>query len=363
MDRSSLTSLFSWTEELDHLYRQLIPAAGRTIEDVAEVLRVPSDDLRQQIDPLLDRGIVLVDDTDVLTVAEPGAAVTHMLTTQRELMQAMGEELGRITSVLPALLDAGPYSARHESDRVAGEVTDDADVIKLVRDWVQGSTGDIYFLRPEAHLLPGEEMVLAAVDQAIARGRRARVIYPTSALSEAPDILEARVEAGEEVRVVPDVIARMAIVGVWRAVVPEPLGLDSKRRVTLRQPAVVALCQAFFDVLWDRGSPVLDQRTVEDRRQALLIQLARGVKDEQIARNLGVSLRTVRRGGRRPAARARCRHEVSGRSRGCPAWSALSRGVRAGSSSRRRVPAATCGCVRDPRSHRRRTSRRPRRSR
>jgi DNA-binding CsgD family transcriptional regulator len=295
MDDEELASLFSWSPALDQLYRQLMPADGRTVAEVAEVLRVSPEELRAQLVPMIERGIVSVDD-DVVTVAEPGAAVTHMLSLQRRLMEAMGEELGRIISVLPALLDAGPFGPRPESDRVAGEVTDDLDVMKLLLDWVRGSTGDICLLRPEARRLEGEDVVLEALVQAVAGGRRVRSIYPAFALAETPELLEARVAAGEEVRVVPEVITRMVIVGVWRAIVPEPLGLESKRRVTMRQPAVVALCQAWFDLLWERGTPVLDAGGREDRRHALLVQLARGVKDEQIARTLDVSLRTVRRG-------------------------------------------------------------------
>lgn len=298
MDLSSLVSVFTWTPELDRLYRRLIPGTGRTVVEVAETLRIAPDDLREQMATLVDRGLVEVDEADVLTVAEPGAAVTHMISAQGALMSAMSDQLRLITSTLPALLDAGPYAARHESDRVAGEVVDGTDPASLLTEWVRTSTGSISILRPGRAEIPGESALMQAVDEAIAQGRVVRSVHETSVLSEVPGMLEERVALGEQVRVVPHLLTRMAIVGDWRVLVPEPLGVGSARRVVLRQPAVVQLCQAWFDLLWERGTPVLDPRAAQDRRQrrtVLLAQLANGVKDEQIARNLDVSLRTVRR--------------------------------------------------------------------
>jgi DNA-binding CsgD family transcriptional regulator len=53
-----------------------------------------------------------------------------------------------------------------------------------------------------------------------------------------------------------------------------------------------------FELMWDRAAPVPDMDFGDarpDLRRFLLQQLAAGAKDEQIARTLGLSLRTVRR--------------------------------------------------------------------
>ena len=63
----------------------------------------------------------------------------------------------------------------------------------------------------------------------------------------------------------------------------------------------VSALTCWFDSLWDRALPVpgLEADSVggvrADERRMLLDQLAAGAKDEQIARLLGISLRTVRR--------------------------------------------------------------------
>ena len=68
--------------------------------------------------------------------------------------------------------------------------------------------------------------------------------------------------------------------------------------VLIREPMIVAAFTTLFDRSFERGLPVAPDRqegedSAEDRR--LLRLLARGLKDESIARYLGVSLRTVRR--------------------------------------------------------------------
>jgi DNA-binding NarL/FixJ family response regulator len=79
---------------------------------------------------------------------------------------------------------------------------------------------------------------------------------------------------------------------------PEPLGVGNQRRILIRQQSIVQVLTAWFDQLWDSATAVamLDRGEARpDLRRLLLAQLARGAKDEQIARTLNISLRTVRR--------------------------------------------------------------------
>ena len=91
---------------------------------------------------------------------------------------------------------------------------------------------------------------------------------------------------------------RLFVIGTTHAVLPEPLGFADEPRVLVRQPALVESLILLFELMWDRAAPVPDLDLGEarpDLRRFLLQQLAAGAKDEQIARALGISLRTVRR--------------------------------------------------------------------
>ena len=135
------------------------------------------------------------------------------------------------------------------------------------------------------------------VASAIASGRRSRAIYPVRALREAHDVLLARARAGEQLRVIPDLPTRMFVLGSTHAVVLEPLGLADEPRILVRQRALVEALTMLFELMWVRAAPVPEMDFGEarpDLRRFLLQQLAAGA-DEQIARKLGLSLRTVRR--------------------------------------------------------------------
>jgi DNA-binding CsgD family transcriptional regulator len=111
-----------------------------------------------------------------------------------------------------------------------------------------------------------------------------------------PEVLRARIDEGEEVRVIDHMPTRLFVISGTHAVLPEPLGFADEPRLLVRQGALVEALTLLFELYWERavGVPELEGARV-DHRAFLLRQLASGVKDEQIARTLGLSLRTVRR--------------------------------------------------------------------
>ena len=159
----------------------------------------------------------------------------------------------------------------------------------------------------------------AVVGEAIASGRRSRAIYPARALQEARPTLVARAEVGEQIRVVPELPTRLFIIGADPRVLPEPLGFADEPRLLVRQRGLVEALMLLFELMWDRAAPVpeLDRGEARpDLRRLLLLQLADGAKDEQIARTLGHQPAHRAPPDRRPADRARRRLPVPGRGRG-----------------------------------------------
>lgn len=282
-------------ERFAHLYLQVLPGSNRRVEQVAASLVIRPERLLEQLAPLIELDIVTVED-GVLHVVDPVTATRYALAEQSSWLARASRDLLRIADALPALADGGESQIGDE-EMIDGDVSADSDVPSLISRWIEEKRGDLCFLRPDQWRFPSESEMAVAVGNAIRDGARVRAIYPARALTEAPQLLRTRAEIGEEIRVVPQVLTRMAVVGPRRAVVPEPLGVGS-RRVVIRQPAIVGMLQAYFDELWESASRVegRDGRLGQlDQRRLLLAELADGVKDEQIARDLDLSLRTVRR--------------------------------------------------------------------
>lgn len=279
------------------LYRQVLPASGTSLVELAAGLLRTPEQLLAELSPLVDQGVVRVEG-GTLHVADPGEALGLLLTRWSSTLSEAGDRLGRLGLAVPELGSGREVTrAATEAQPLDGEVVLGGDVPALLTRWLAETEGELLFLRPDQWRLPSESAMAVAVAAAVQQGRRTRAIYPARALREAPAVLVGRASIGEEIRVVPEVPTRMAVIGS-RALLPEPPGLGHERRLVIRQHGLVQILGGYFDALWDRAVAVPALRAGDaspDLHDLLLSQLARGAKDEQIARTLGVSLRTVRR--------------------------------------------------------------------
>ncbi|WP_067441734.1 helix-turn-helix domain-containing protein [Nocardioides jensenii] len=275
------------------LYRRLRPHSGRPVEDVARALAVEPAALPALVERLTRAGVVRLED-GVVVVPPPAQLLHDVVTVETDQLRDVVDRLDRLRASLPSirgLIDdpvAGP--GLPESELRAG-----AGIHEILKAWVRESTGGLMWLRPDQWLLPQESEMSVAVREALANGQRSRAIYPARVLEEAPASLFERLDAGEEVRLVADLPSRMAVVADVGALIPEEWGIVNERRLLLRQPAMMAALATLFEELWARAVVVPGGRTADLNRRMLLEQLARGARDEQIARTLGLSLRTVRR--------------------------------------------------------------------
>ncbi|KQY57022.1 MULTISPECIES: hypothetical protein [unclassified Nocardioides] len=297
---TSVPSALGLTRQEERLYRLVQPFSRRPLDEVGPALALSGEELRRRLEPLIAAELVALDGGVVL-VRRPAEAVVKVLERQAATVTAVGESLDGLLAAVPFLAAAASRPADDEVadiDRIDGEVSSGGNPLALLSALVANSRGDLMWLRPDAWQLPRESSMARVIASAVAAGRRSRAIYPARALQEAPDALLARARAGEQVRLISDLPTRMIVIGTTHAVLPEPLGVADEPRLLVRQSALVAALGLWFQSLWEQASPVpeLDLGHARpDLRRFLLEQLALGAKDEQISRNLGISLRTTRR--------------------------------------------------------------------
>jgi DNA-binding CsgD family transcriptional regulator len=297
---SSVLASLGFSADLERDYQRLLAMTGGEAAAVAASLGRTPEGLLDDIAPLVDRGIVSVRDgrIHVLGPAETAAA---LIAQQGAAASEAGVTLANLATAVPLLFAAQSRPAPGDVDElraIAGEVTSGGDPLSLLTGLVSGSRGDLRWFRPDAWRMSRESAMTKLVGDAIASGRQSRAIYPAIVLQEAPDVLRARAAAGEQVRLVADLPTRLLVIGDTHAVLPEPLGAADEPRVLVRQPSLVLALTMLFELTWDLASPVpgLDHGEARpDLRRFLLEAMAEGAQDEQIARTLGISLRTVRR--------------------------------------------------------------------
>lgn len=285
--------------ELEQLYRDLRSSSGASVEDVALARDLTADQARELVAPLVERGMVRVVG-GIVTVVPIKQVLLERLEEQSGLIRQEVGRLDRVTTALRALEEETALVAdpSRGSTRLDAEVVHGPVPLEMLVDWITSGRGELMFMRPDQWRFPTEPAVAAAFKIALAQGRRARGIYPVRALHQARSVLTDRATAGEEIRLLPDVPSRLGIVGENRALLPEFPGLANERAVVLRDGGLVAHLKLYFEQMWDQAValPVFEARDVRgEARRLLLSELADGARDEQIARKLGIGLRTVRR--------------------------------------------------------------------
>jgi hypothetical protein len=142
-------------------------------------------------------------------------------------------------------------------------------------------------------LEPAEEEVTTRLrDDVVVRG-----LYAPESL-EMPGALEAvtrAVEKGEQSRMHPKLPMKLAIADRSVALLPLVLEDMVESALVVRKCALLDALVVLFDLLWDQSSAVVPEPVPAQPDLGLLTLLAAGAKDETIARQLGISPRTVTR--------------------------------------------------------------------
>jgi DNA-binding CsgD family transcriptional regulator len=295
---ATVLSALGLSEDDERRYQQVVSLSGTPVAGVAAALGTSVEHLAGPLAGLFEHGIASIDTgrLRVLPLAEIVAGAVA-----REAAEAVRtrERLDDLAVAIPLLVAAGSRPGPGEVEdlgAIDGEVSAGGNPLALLTALIEQSKGDLLFLRPDTWAMPRESAISRVVGRAVASGRRSRAIYPVRAAREAPAALEARMAEGAEVRVLDDLPTRLFVIGTTHAIVPEPIGFADEPRILVRQGAIVAALTLLFELYWERSvaAPGLVVGH-SDQRTFLLRQLASGAKDEQIARTLGIGLRTVRR--------------------------------------------------------------------
>ncbi|MFC8127458.1 helix-turn-helix domain-containing protein [Streptomyces sp. NPDC057302] len=136
---------------------------------------------------------------------------------------------------------------------------------------------------------------------ALEKGVVYRAVYAPEAL-EWPGVLDDikhLVDQGEQARVLPGLRVKLAIADHRLALMPLSLNMTDVRAAVIRPSALLDALVDYWRLCWHKATPLIgpvgaaDEPADEDK--LLLSLLVSGVKDEAIARQLGWSVRTMRR--------------------------------------------------------------------
>lgn len=247
--------------------------------------------------------------------AEPGEALTELerlglvrsgqVRPPRSALAAIaaGHEVAAERARETAEVLAAAYAGRG-ADFV--EVLGDAaEVITAFEEMQSQAKTEIRALDPGSYLSPQPE-ASPAQPPAQARGVGYRVVYDSSLLQTQPGFasVQESIAVGEQARAFPGVPLKLVVADSDRALIAVPTVNGGDVVALLIHPSVLlsALIE-LFEAFWRMGVPITkstmdgvdanEEPTFATRR--LMALLSAGLTDESIARELGISERTVHR--------------------------------------------------------------------
>jgi DNA-binding CsgD family transcriptional regulator len=289
-----LTGVLS--EPAAQLYEQLVITGGLPLDDHPDLADRPA--ARE----LVEKGFARERHNGErrLIPVEPGRALDHaILVRQREILDQY-QTLLSLRAAMDALQvvyasSAIPIDEAHELVQV---LTDRSEIGSLSVELALSARHDLmsletgYFTRP-----PDPRSARTPPSEVVDRGVRFRNIYARSALevAGAQEMLRASLDGGWQCRVYPELPMKLVVVDERAALLP--LGRTGMEgAVLVRAPVVVAALRGYFELLWNRSTPIGDgsAKLAPEQDQVLRLVLT-GMTDQAIARHLNVSERTVRR--------------------------------------------------------------------
>ncbi|WP_053693147.1 helix-turn-helix transcriptional regulator [Streptomyces sp. WM6372] len=291
--------LYRWMLVQGGLATSALPRAaaetGLTEEECAAALRLLTDSCLVQAEG------------EGWQAVSPQAAGARLLSgpeaslrAHEEQLQARRDELQRrrdaFTGLIPVYLQARQHAFPQGTiDHLADQFAVRAlltEVIDNCREEVLVSKHGGSF--PEAALREALPRDLALLE----RGVRMRSLYQHATRFDPATRThtERLIEAGAEVRTLPEVLPQMIIVDGELGFLPSRSG----GALLIREPDLLGYLLDVFDRDWEYATPFATGPQAahdisETVKRSILTLLAKGLKDDSIARRLGISLRTCRR--------------------------------------------------------------------
>ncbi|MFH8440193.1 LuxR C-terminal-related transcriptional regulator [Streptomyces sp. NPDC018026] len=289
------------------VYDYLLAQGGVTRAAVGRALNTRAQDVEEALDVL--RGLQLVKEEESgageLVAVDPEAARIELLVPLELALHDHRRRLAGVKGRLQSFMKA--FEAGHRNRPHGGTVvvTDDADEIALrLLDAAQRCTREILLMQPcvaqeHTELRQAHPLIL----EALQRGVRVRVLYPHTARGDAGTRSRVRdlVDAGGAVRTSREVHGRSLVFDRTVAFVPAEGTAEGGTGVAaVYEPTVAAFLGGLHDQWWEPAFPLEGGAAGyagvrDDLRATILELLASGIKDEVIARRIGLSERSFRR--------------------------------------------------------------------
>jgi DNA-binding CsgD family transcriptional regulator len=302
-EKQGLLSAVGVSSLAERVWRATLERPEASTEDLAEECGAEPGQLGSAISELVRLNLAKIDTGVAAGFApyEPALALEMLIARGERELASQRERLHELRASISDLADGYAAARASASTRPRLEIVSNVEEARE-RIFLAGARTK----RTHRHLMRGvrPQTILDATEvdrDSLARGVLQRTIIGATDLAD-PEVycaLESLNALGEEIRAMPYVPTQMMIMDDDLAVLPRGEWDSSRGVMFIRERTLVGLLIYMFDHMWVAAQPVFsapEAPGVPAGRAARILELvAAGVKDEGIARTLGVGARTVRR--------------------------------------------------------------------
>jgi DNA-binding CsgD family transcriptional regulator/sugar-specific transcriptional regulator TrmB len=287
--------------EQERAYRYLVQAGeGRSALEVAQVLTVSPRTARELLKALEIQGLVsrIQGRPPMYEANSPEVALNGILSRRNEELTLVKQFASELQS---EYRDAALRSSTsHLVEVILGREQVMRHYIHLVQD--ARISFDTLTKPP---YVGGADMtrMLHAEDAGIQRGVRTRSVYDGDSLDEQATMAVAQhsMDIGEEARAISGLPMKLAIIDQRTGFVPLDVDEPALGALVVHKSPLLDALSALFESIWARAVPLRAQpggvgpEEPDERALQVLRLMSAGLKDESIARALGLSRRTVQK--------------------------------------------------------------------
>lgn len=296
----SVFAVLGLSEEEERAYHALTRARSVTPGQLRDELGVTADDITCVISGLENKGLVswTTGSPRRVLAAPPNAAVDVLaLQIERELQRAR-VEAARLS------VEWSQAARVREADELVEIITGTDAMLRRFESMINSAKSEILGFAAAPMLAP-DEVNTGINIEALNRNVRLRTIYERAVL-DLPgfgDVVAQCEAAGEEIRIIDRVPNKMVLVDGDIALLPVNVDLpDAQPSSAVIHAPLTRPLTALFEELWRRAMPATLIAAQPREPEApsgldlkLLSLLLGGLTDDAIARQLGISRRTVQR--------------------------------------------------------------------
>ncbi|GAB3506340.1 helix-turn-helix transcriptional regulator [Amycolatopsis cihanbeyliensis] len=276
----------------ESVYRALLSAPGRTTAELSRELERSDRTVRRAVAELEKFGLVsrLTRRPVRFAATRPDTAIDLLIARRQTELSTLRQNARALTAEL---------TSEHQPDELLQILTGQRAVADWYANLVHGCERELLVLDRPPYAAGADEAESGLTSRLHDR-LEVRSIYAPEAFEHPGALAAARRAAGngEQSRVHPAVPLKLAIADRKVALLPLVLEDMVASALVIRPCALLDALTALFELLWQQAGPLGPAQPQDDPRAGdsdLLTLLATGAKDGTIARQLGISSRTVSR--------------------------------------------------------------------